>query len=118
MSNIAVVGAGSWGTALALLLCRRGHAVRLWGHHRRHVECLRKERENRRYLPGLRFPEALSMEPDLATAVAQVDLTLVAVPSHAYGATLIQLAPHLAPGLEWLGPPRVWSPAAVAFCMK
>jgi glycerol-3-phosphate dehydrogenase (NAD(P)+) len=81
-----------------LLLCRRAHTVCLWGHHPQHIERLREDRENRRYLPGLRFPDMLRVEADAATAVARVQITLIAVPSHAYGATLAHFAPYLAPG--------------------
>lgn len=102
-STVAVLGAGSWGTALALLLARNGHAVRLWGHDARQMDALRQDRENRRYLPGIGFPERLQPRADLAAAVADTDLVLVVVPSHAYGQTLTLLKPHLPvpTGLAW-----------------
>ena len=50
--NISVIGAGSWGTALSILLARNGHHVNLWGHNKREVEKLRKDRENKKYLPS------------------------------------------------------------------
>lgn len=98
MPTIAVLGAGSWGTALALLLCRRNHSVRLWGHHPEHLEHLQQDRENRRYLPGLLFPENLQIAPAVEQAVVDVQLTLFAVPSHAYGETIRRFAPHLVSG--------------------
>ena len=94
-ATVAVLGLGSWGTALGLLLARNGHNVRLWGHDPDEVAPLRRYRETRRYLPGIPFPSALTAEADLAQALAGAQLALVAVPSHAYGATLVLLRPHL-----------------------
>ena len=88
---VAVLGPGSWGTALALLLVRNGHAVRLWGHDPAELAPLQRDRQNRRYLPDISFPPELAVTPDLAEALAEVDLALVAVPSHAYAATLQRL---------------------------
>jgi len=90
-ATVTVLGVGSWGTALALLLARNGHTVRLWGHDPEEVAPLRRERENQRYLPGIPFPAALTAGADLVAAVAGVELVLVAVPSHAYRETLAQL---------------------------
>lgn len=90
-AEVAVLGVGSWGTALALLLARNGHAVRLWGHDLEEVAPLRRERENRRYLPGIPFPNSLSVGADLTEALAGVELALAAVPSQAYGETLIRV---------------------------
>ncbi len=103
LSTVAVLGAGSWGTALALLLARNRHPTRLWGHGPQHLEALTRERENHRYLPGIGFPEQLQPQADLATAVGGADLVLVVVPSHAYGRTLNLLKPHLSKtaGLAW-----------------
>jgi glycerol-3-phosphate dehydrogenase (NAD(P)+) len=102
-ATITVLGVGSWGTALALLLARNGHVVRLWGHDPQEVEPLRQERENRRYLPGLPFPPALTVGVDLAAAVAGADWALVATPSHAYRETLERLRAVLptTAGLAW-----------------
>ena len=102
-ARVAVLGAGSWGTALALLLARNGHDVRLWGHDLEEVAPLCRERENRRYLPGVPFPARLSAGADLVEALAGVELALVAVPSHAYGATLTRLRPLLpmSAGFAW-----------------
>ncbi|QQS54641.1 MAG: NAD(P)-dependent glycerol-3-phosphate dehydrogenase [Candidatus Competibacteraceae bacterium] len=102
-ARVAVLGAGSWGTALALLLARNGHDVRLWGHDPREIAPLCRERENRRYLPGVPFPSRLNASTDLIEALANVELALVAVPSHAYGATLVRLRPLLptTAGFAW-----------------
>jgi len=96
---IAVLGAGSWGTALAILLVRHGAAVRLWGHLAVEIERLQRDRENRQYLPGVSFPAELEPLTDLDAAVAGVDEVLLVVPSHAFRAVTEALAPRLAPGV-------------------
>ena len=90
--RIAVLGAGSWGTALAILLARNGHSVRLWAHRREHITAIRTDGENNRFLPGITFPDGLTAEADLTTAVAGCSELLVAVPSHAFPALLQQLS--------------------------
>ncbi|MCP5159359.1 MAG: NAD(P)-dependent glycerol-3-phosphate dehydrogenase [Gammaproteobacteria bacterium] len=102
-ATVAVLGVGSWGTALALLLARNGHMVRLWGHDPEEVAPLGRERENRRYLPGIPFLASLMVGTDLDKIVADVDWALVATPSHAYRTTLQRLQSVLpaAAGLAW-----------------
>jgi len=87
-NRTAVLGAGAWGTALAIHLARGGHPVALWGHRSEHVAALARDRENRSYLPGAEFPEALTATPDLALAVQDADYLLVAVPSGAFAQML------------------------------
>lgn len=95
---ITVIGAGSWGTALAIQFARAGRPTVLWGRAEDEPERLARERCNVRYLPGAAFPDALSIEPDLARAVAaSLDLLLV-VPSSALRPVLQQLKPLLKPG--------------------
>ena len=102
-ATVAVLGVGSWGTALALLLTRNGYPVRLWGHDPDEVAPLSRDRENRRYLPGIPFPDRLTVGADLAATLTGVDLALVVVPSHAYRATLERVRLHLpaTAGLAW-----------------
>jgi glycerol-3-phosphate dehydrogenase (NAD(P)+) len=95
MPPIAVLGAGSWGTALAMLLTRNGHGVRLWGRDPEQMERLRTERENHRYLPGIPLPAQVKPAIDLAAALRDTSLVLIVVPSVAYGATLTHIAPLL-----------------------
>lgn len=91
-STIGVLGAGSWGTALAVHLARNGHRVILWGRSAEHIGKLDSERCNNRYLPGVEFPASLEVEADLKALVAETkDLWLV-VPSHALRAMLERLA--------------------------
>ena len=68
--NIAVLGAGSWGTTLAVLLAKKGHQVRLWAHRPEFAAILDAERENTRYLKGTRFPENLQVALDLRALAA------------------------------------------------
>ncbi len=92
---MAVVGAGSWGTALAIQLARAGHPVHLWGRDAAQVAAMQRLRRNQRYLPDAAFPPALSVAGDLAQTVAGVRDVLIAVPSHAFRATLDAIRPHL-----------------------
>ena len=88
---IAVIGAGSWGTALGVLLARHGNLVRIWGHEIDAMHQLREERENRRYLPGIPFPELLDPRLGLEEALEGVEEILIVVPSHAFGSVLEQI---------------------------
>jgi glycerol-3-phosphate dehydrogenase (NAD(P)+) len=82
-SICAVLGAGSWGTALAIQFARTGRPTTLWGRDRAHLDELARERRNRRYLPDAEFPESLRIEPDLGKALLSSRDALIAVPSHA-----------------------------------
>jgi glycerol-3-phosphate dehydrogenase (NAD(P)+) len=104
IGRIAVLGAGSWGTALATLLARNGLDVRLWG--RRDAALIRNgdALENPRYLPGIALPGSIRYSTDLAAALDAIDALLVVVPSHAFADTLAQVAARLPPtltGLAW-----------------
>ena len=92
---ISVVGAGSWGTALAIQLASSGAPVRLWGHHSDVMSQMRAQRENTRYLKGCAFPDSLSVYTDMAECLAGVNDVLVVVPSHAFRAILRQLKSHV-----------------------
>lgn len=98
LSNVAVLGAGSWGTALAIHLARSGHRARLWGIETGELAAMERERVNRRYLPGAALPDGLIIEPDLARAVAASRLLLVVVPSHAFREVLERVKPLVGPG--------------------
>jgi glycerol-3-phosphate dehydrogenase (NAD(P)+) len=96
MSNsIAVLGAGSWGTALAIQCARSGRETHLWGRDTTQLAAMAAQRENRRYLPGAAFPPALTLASNLAAAVDAVRDILIAVPSHAFRDTLVMLRPLL-----------------------
>lgn len=93
--SIAVYGAGSWGTALALQLARNGVDVLLWDISATQVEHLHRDRENKRYLPGIPFPPNLNSSADLSALTAFSSYHLVVVPSHGFRALLQQLAPNI-----------------------
>jgi len=99
MSRITVLGSGAWGTALALSLSsKQTHDVTLWSHRPDTAELLRRDRENRRFLPGFRFPESLRATADDAEAVANAETLVCAVPSEFLRPTIARLSPHLCPG--------------------
>lgn len=100
---VAVLGAGSWGTALAALIARHEHPTVLWGRDAPAVDRIRIAHENPRYLPGIALPAALDATTDLGAALAGADLVLVVVPSHAFAETLRALAPlrPAAAGVAW-----------------
>jgi glycerol-3-phosphate dehydrogenase (NAD(P)+) len=95
---MAVIGAGSWGTALAIQLAREGHCARLWGRDGLQLEAMRRARRNERYLPDAAFPDALQVAPKLSQALNGARDALIAVPSHAFRATLEDIKPHLSRG--------------------
>ncbi len=92
---ITVLGAGSWGTALAIQLARNGNDVRLWARDADAIAAMGRDGENRRYLSGARFPERLTPTASMQAAVAAPDDVLVVVPSHALRDCLETLAPLL-----------------------
>lgn len=94
-ASVTVLGAGSYGTALAITLARNGHQVLLWGHNPQHLAQLEAERCNVAFLPDVTFPDTLSTEPDLAEAIAASRDLLIVVPSHVFGEVLQQMKPHL-----------------------
>jgi glycerol-3-phosphate dehydrogenase (NAD(P)+) len=95
---IAVLGAGSYGSALAVSLARNGHNTLIWGHEIDHVERLQSDRENKEFLPGIAFPDRLQAESNLAKCLAATDTILLVVPSHVFGLVLSQIKPLLRPG--------------------
>ena len=102
-TSVVVLGAGSWGTALAALIARHGEDTLLWGRDAVVIDAIDQRHENPHYLPGIALPDSLRATTDLATAVAAADLLLVVVPSHAFAETVATIAPHRRPGtgLAW-----------------
>lgn len=92
--SVAVLGAGSWGTALSALIARHDHPVVLWGRDADGIASIEHQRENPRYLPGVALPESLRTTADIGEALRDADIVLVVVPSHAFAETLRALAPH------------------------
>lgn len=95
--KICVLGAGSWGTALAIQLARNGNHTVLWGHRPNEIKAMVLARENPRYLAGIAFPDELQLDSDL-TCIEDAEDLLIVVPSHAFRETLQSVAPHLKDG--------------------
>jgi glycerol-3-phosphate dehydrogenase (NAD(P)+) len=93
--KIAVIGAGSWGTALAVLLAGKSYAVNLWGHRREHIDSLISDRENKKYLPDILFPAKLQPVHQLKQAVEGTSIIVMAVPSHSYRHVFVEMVPFL-----------------------
>ncbi|GKX55644.1 glycerol-3-phosphate dehydrogenase [NAD(P)+] [Leminorella grimontii] len=95
--DMTVIGAGSYGTALAITLARNGHSVVLWGHDPEHIDRLQRDRKNQAFLPDVSFPDSLRLESSLEKAVGASRDILVVVPSHVFGDVLRQIKPFLRP---------------------
>ncbi|EPN5406116.1 NAD(P)H-dependent glycerol-3-phosphate dehydrogenase [Vibrio cholerae] len=93
--EMTVIGAGSYGTSLAISLARNGANIVLWGHDAEHMARLDADRANHEFLPGIAFPNTLIVETDLQKAVQASRDLLVVVPSHVFGIVLKSLQPHL-----------------------
>ncbi|MDX1795658.1 MAG: NAD(P)H-dependent glycerol-3-phosphate dehydrogenase [Hydrogenovibrio sp.] len=91
-NKVVVLGAGAWGTALAIHLARSGQQVCLWSHDLQHVQQLKADRENKRYLPGISFPDELRISSELATILPDADAILCVVPSDAFREVLSKVA--------------------------
>jgi len=83
MSIVAIFGAGSWGTTLAVHLAKAGHDVRIWGHDRDELAALERDRENAKFLAGIRLPDGVKVQPQLEAALEGADVHLYVVPSQA-----------------------------------
>ena len=92
MKSVAVLGAGSWGTALALLLARKGVPTVMWGRNQKFIRELESARENKRYLPGASFPDSLEVTSSLEKAIRGRDVLLVVIPSHGFRKAIQQVA--------------------------
>jgi glycerol-3-phosphate dehydrogenase (NAD(P)+) len=97
---VAVLGAGSWGTALAIQFARSGRPTRLWGRDGARLAAMAREGRNERYLAAGKFPQPLLVEPELAQAVRGARDVLIAVPSHALRTLLSAIAPLIAPEMR------------------
>jgi len=83
VSTVAVLGAGSWGTTLAIHLCEAGAQVRLWGNVHEDLDAMIRSRENRKFLPGIRLPDGVKVLLELEAALEAADFTFYVVPSQA-----------------------------------
>lgn len=82
--SIAVLGAGSWGTALAIHLARSGNDVVLWGNDPEHIETLKQDRSNEQFLQGIKFPDKLNLNSQIEEVMAVAQLLLLVIPSYAF----------------------------------
>lgn len=99
MKKIGVIGAGSWGTALALTLSGKGHQVKLWDLDETHLAELNRNRENARYLPGIPFPENLRIAKTLEETLKDADAALFSAPAQHFRSALDSAAPYLRPDM-------------------
>ncbi len=99
LTPTVVLGAGAWGTALAIAIARNGHDIVLWGRDSKQLALMAKNRENARYLAGVSFPDSLRIETDLASALSQAKHVLLSVPSIAFVDCLHHIKPHLTAGI-------------------
>jgi glycerol-3-phosphate dehydrogenase (NAD(P)+) len=91
--KIAIIGAGGWGTALALVAAKNGHRVTLWARRKELIESLRKTRENADYLPDVKIPETIALTSDLGEAMEGAEVAALVVPSHGTREVCSQLKP-------------------------
>ena len=94
--KVAVLGAGSYGTALAICLARNGHKTLLWGRNADHVTQMKTDGTNQKYLSDIPFPPSLTVEANLEKAVSSSEIVLLVVPSHAFASMLRLIKPFLA----------------------
>ncbi|MCJ7462594.1 MAG: NAD(P)H-dependent glycerol-3-phosphate dehydrogenase, partial [Candidatus Baumannia cicadellinicola] len=97
ITSMIVIGAGSYGTALAITLARNGNKVLLWGHDPVHVQAMKVARCNHAFLPNVIFPSTLYLETSLPVALTASRNVLIVVPSNVFGSVLTRIKPHLRP---------------------
>jgi glycerol-3-phosphate dehydrogenase (NAD(P)+) len=90
-SRVAIIGAGSWGTALAILLARNGVKTDLWGRDKEKMRIMAEQRCNSFFLPDSSFPPPLNVSSDFSEIIQNADIILIAVPSHAFRKTLVKI---------------------------
>lgn len=95
MKKVTVVGSGSWGTALAVMLAEHGHEVMIWSRRQEAVAELLERRTNEKYLPSVKIPAEIGATTDRAKAVAEAEIVILAVPSRAVRQTAKDFAPYL-----------------------
>lgn len=98
MAKISVLGAGSWGTALAVVLHKNGHKVTIWSIAQDEIDMLKKEREHKDKLPGVKIAEEIGLTTDLKEAISGRDMLVVAVPSPYIRSTAKSMAPYVEDG--------------------
>jgi glycerol-3-phosphate dehydrogenase (NAD(P)+) len=100
--KLCILGAGAWGTALAISFCAR-HQVTLWGRNPQHLDSMRRERANTRYLPGISIPSSLAIESDIEAALGSAELVLIATSTNGFAPTLEAMVK------DCTSPPLLWA---------
>lgn len=95
--KIAVIGAGSWGTALSVSLSGNGHTVKIWDLNKEHLKELSDNRENVRYLPEVKFPDSMQISYTVGEAIEDADIVLFSVPAQHFRSALSGALPYLKP---------------------
>lgn len=95
MKKIAVIGAGSWGTALAITLSNKGHEVKIWDVNKQHLQELRTNRENVKYLPGIKFNDNLQPVDTVEEAINDVRMVLFSAPAQHFRSALDNALPYI-----------------------
>src|SRR6185295_2795658 len=103
MKRIAIIGGGSWGTALALVASRNGHQVRLWSRNQQVVDAINRSHLNNVYLANVVLPESILATGQLAEALGGADLVIMAAPSHATRKLLGDMSPNLTGEMIFVG---------------
>ena len=98
MARVGILGAGSWGTALSLMLYKNGHEVTVWSIDNREVEMLQKEREHKSKLPGVKLPDDMIFTNNLEEGMQRKDFLVLAVPSIFTRSTARSMKPYIQPG--------------------
>jgi glycerol-3-phosphate dehydrogenase (NAD(P)+) len=94
-NKIAIIGSGSFGTALGILLANKGHKVSLWGRKKSQLDVMRETHENPHYLPGIKLPETINIEYDLKNALNQADIAIFAVPAQSFRGVLLEVRDYM-----------------------
>src|SRR6185369_694148 len=98
-STIAIIGAGGWGTALAITMARHGKDVRIWAYEPYVVETMIAARENPLYLPSVRVPESVLISNSMPEVLADAGIVILAMPSHVYRDVFSKMLPSINPGM-------------------
>src|SRR5437879_6521918 len=113
MTKIAILGAGGWGTALAIVLSRgrKPHEISLWVHSADRAESIRQERENKTYLPGVKLPDSVRVHSELKATLAGAQVIVGAVPSAHARAAYAAALPFVAKGASFVSASKGLEPS-------
>ncbi len=97
MKKVTVIGSGSWGTALAVMLNKYGHSVTIWSYKKEEADRIKSENENKEFLPGVKIDKSISVVNDKQEAVNNADIIITAVPSKFVRQTISDFEPYIKP---------------------